>query len=190
MIDLKSFMDSKIINESLSQKLDELLAKKYLNGRKWSLLYQGSRDGFGASDFHSHCDNTPNTLTIVKSTSVNIFGGFTRSEWKSTISWEYDKKAFVFTLVNNENKPMLFEQRSDGIYQNSTTSFKEHGPEFGEGHDIFIADDSNLGKTYTHPDYQYGSEKAKTILAGSHFFQIQEIEVFRIQQLYKEFTVI
>ena len=197
MIDLKSFMDSKIINESLSPKLDGLLTKKYLNGRKWSLLYQGSRDGFGASDFHSHCDNKPNTLTIVKSRNGNIFGGFTRAEWKSTISWEYDKKAFVFSLVNKENKPMLFEQRSDGIYQNSTTSFKEHGPEFAEGHDIFIADDSNsntrsfsnLGKTYTHPDYQYGSEKAKTILAGSHFFQVQEIEVFRIQQLYKEFTV-
>ena len=109
---------------------------------------------------------------------------------QTTISWEYDKKAFVFSLVNKENKPMLFEQKSDGLSKNSTTSFKEHGPEFGEGHDIFIADDSNLntrsfsnlGKTYTHPEYPYDSIRAQTILAVSHNFQVQEIEVFQMQQ--------
>ena len=33
---------------------------------KWSLLYRGSRDGFGAADFHSKCDSHKNTLTILK----------------------------------------------------------------------------------------------------------------------------
>jgi hypothetical protein len=45
---------------------------------KWSLLYRGSRDGFGAVDFHSKCDGHSNTLTIIKAAeSSYIFGGYT-----------------------------------------------------------------------------------------------------------------
>jgi hypothetical protein len=72
----------------LSQKLEELLEKKDLNCQKWSLLYRGSRDGFRASNFHSHCDNKPITLTIIKSTSGNIFGGFTSAHWNQDDSWQ------------------------------------------------------------------------------------------------------
>ncbi len=44
---------------------------------KWSLLYRGTRDGFGAKDFHSRCDGHSNTLTILKAKqSEFIFGGF------------------------------------------------------------------------------------------------------------------
>ena len=32
----------------------------------WSLLYRGTRDGFGSDDFHSKCDDHSNTLTILK----------------------------------------------------------------------------------------------------------------------------
>ena len=166
------------------------MKKKDLNGRKWSLLYQGSRDGFRASDFHSHCDGKPNTLIIVKSENGNIFGGFTNIQWKSsaTGSWQEDKSAFIFSLVNKENKSLLFEHMSSGI--NSIGSYTIHGPIFGAGNDIFISDSSNLntssysnlGHIYTHPDYEYGSAKAITILAGSYYFQVQEIEVFQIQQ--------
>ena len=65
MIDLRFFDSRIIIEESLSQKLEELLKKKDMNGRKWSLLYQGSRDGFLAYDFHSRCDSKPNTLKLL-----------------------------------------------------------------------------------------------------------------------------
>ena len=170
------------------RKLEELLKKKDLNDRKWTLLYQGSRDGFLASNFHSRCDTKPNTLIIVKSTSGNIFGGFTSAQWKSTGSYEYDSKAFIFSLVNKENRPLLFEQTSnDG---SSIGSFKIYGPIFGIGNDIIIYDSSNmntasissLGKTYIHPEYPYGSVRARTILAGSFNFKVQEIEVFQMEQ--------
>ena len=72
-------MASRIINQSFAEDLFELLQKKELNGKKLSLLYRGSRDGFEASDFHSHCGGKPNTFTIVRSKSGNIFGGFTRA---------------------------------------------------------------------------------------------------------------
>ena len=59
------------------------------------------------------------------------------------------------------------------------------GPTFGWS-DIYVASDSNsnqrsyshFGNTYKHADYQYGTEKAKSILGGSYNFKTVEIEVF------------
>ena len=50
---------------------------------KWTLLYRGTRDGFGADVFHSKCDDHPNTLTLLKAKESSfIFGGFTSVNWK------------------------------------------------------------------------------------------------------------
>ena len=73
---------------------------------------------------------------------------------------------------------------SGAIYCNSS-----YGPSFGEsitGDDILIHSDSNTNKSslcnfsssYKHADYQYETEKARSILAGSYNFQTLEIEVF------------
>ena len=182
-------MESIIIKESLSQNLDVLLKKKDLNDRKWSLLYRGSRDGFRASDFHSNCDHKPNTLTIVKSIIGNIFGGFTIAQWSSPVNatWQFDNKAFIFSLVNKENRPLIFEHTSNVNKKYSICSMNNRGPIFGN--DLLISDNSNsntnsfsnLGYTYTHPEYSFESERAKTILAGTFYFQVQEIEVFQMQ---------
>ncbi len=61
-----------------------------------------------------------------------------------------------------------------------------YGPMFGGGHDILITSGSNANQTsysnfgshYKHADYQFQTEKANSILAGSHNFQTLEIEVF------------
>jgi hypothetical protein len=52
-------------------------------GKQFSLLWRGSRDGFRARNFHSRCDGHANTLTLIKDTEGNIFGGFTPVEWES-----------------------------------------------------------------------------------------------------------
>jgi hypothetical protein len=36
-----------------------------------------------------------------------------------------------------------------------------------------------LGHAYSHPQYAYGTNEAETFLAGSHFFQLDEIEVYQ-----------
>ena len=41
------------------------------------LIYQATSDGFQASNFHAKADGIANTLTIVKTTNENIFGGYT-----------------------------------------------------------------------------------------------------------------
>jgi hypothetical protein len=151
-------------------------------------LYRGTRDGFGAKDFHSKCDGHSNTLTILKAKESSfIFGGFTTVDWESCPwpgKYKSDPNAFIFSLTNKDNKPLKMkvnqERHHEAICCNSSL-----GPTFGSGHDIRIANNanstmySNLGLTYKHPQYSYFTYQAETFLAGSIKFQLDEIEVYQ-----------
>jgi hypothetical protein len=53
------------------------------SGKRFTLLWRGSGDGFGGSKFHHRCDGHAPTLTLIQDTKGNIFGGFTPVEWES-----------------------------------------------------------------------------------------------------------
>jgi hypothetical protein len=46
-------------------------------------IYDASRNGWAAEDFHNCCDEKGWTLTIVETTKGFIFGGFTTAEWQT-----------------------------------------------------------------------------------------------------------
>jgi len=50
-------------------------------------------------------------FTIIKSINGNIFGGLVEKAWDSTDKY-VDPKAFIFSLVNKENKPFKFMSTS------------------------------------------------------------------------------
>jgi hypothetical protein len=52
-------------------------------GKRFEILWRGSRDGFKAKEFHVRCDGHVNTLTVILDTNGNIFGGFTPLKWES-----------------------------------------------------------------------------------------------------------
>jgi hypothetical protein len=52
-------------------------------GKRFMLLWRGSRDGFGRRHFHRRCDGHANTFLLILDTAGNIFGGFTPVEWQS-----------------------------------------------------------------------------------------------------------
>ena len=148
--------------------------------QKWRLIYRASQDGFEAAKFHEKCDDKPNTFILIKSENEYVFGGYTEQSWDG-IGYKADSNAFIFSLVNLKNKPLKMKwSQNRGIY-----CFKTCGPTFGVG-DIAITDQSNtgtvnwsnLGHSYSHPEYAYGSIKAQSFLAGSHKFQVSEIEVY------------
>jgi hypothetical protein len=152
---------------------------------KWSLLYRGTRDGFGSHVFHSKCDGHSNTLTIFKAAeSSYIFGGFTTVRWTSYGECESDPKAFIFSLTNKDNKPLKMKIHSND-YDEAIYCGSSFGPLFGG--DIDLVNNANtrkdsvsyLGHTYSHPQYAYETIEAETFLAGSHYFQLDEIEVFQ-----------
>jgi hypothetical protein len=100
--------------------------------------------GFAANDFHSKCDGHANTLTILKaSESSFIFGGFTTIAWNSSIQRKSDPNAFLFSLINKDNKPLKIRidpnKHIDAIVGNPS-----YGPIFGwGGNDIQIVSNSN-----------------------------------------------
>jgi len=160
--------------------------------QKWELKYRASRDGFKETDFHAKCDGVPNTLTVIKSTHGNIFGGFTEKPWTSDDCVVSDPKAYIFSLVNQENKPFKSVCSNRGAIR----CHSRYGPTFVDQNftifryylnfTIWIKSDSNsnedsssnFGLRFEHPDYVKGTKRANTILAGSNKFRTLEIEVF------------
>ena len=158
-----------------------------LNDR-FKLIYRGSLHGFGANHFHSKCDGHANTLTILRASGTSfIFGAFTTATWESPYydQFKLDPKSFLFSLVNEENRPLKIKinpkKRQYAIYCHS-----ERGPVFGDG-DIFITSNANLtyesysclGSSYQHPQYDHGTNEAYSFLTGSSHFQLSEIEVYQ-----------
>jgi len=185
---LNSF-DSQIIKGE--QQWSELINLcEFSPNDKWSLLYRGTRDGFGAKDFHSKCDGHSNTLTILKAKqSSYIFGGFNGADWDLLYpkgKYKLDPDAFLFSLTNRDSQPIKMKINPNE-HRHAIYSQNRCGPTFGFGHDINIADNANttwdsysdLGKSYLHPQYAYQTNKAQDFLAGSFQFQLDEIEVYQ-----------
>jgi hypothetical protein len=170
-------------------------------GKRFTLLWRGSRDGFRARDFHSRCDGHAPTLTLIRDTKRNIFGGFTPVEWEprhwngkyvhgSDNRYKADPslKSFLFTLKNPHNLParkfaLRAEKKDRAIFCDSS-----EGPVFGgdicEHADLAVSDRCNfntdnascLGIAYANDTGLDG----KTVLTGLTHFTVDEVEVFSI----------
>jgi hypothetical protein len=81
-------------------------------GKRFALLWLGSRDGFGGHDFHRCCDGRAPTLTLIEDTEGDSFEGFTPVKWESQ-QWnrkhepkdnrykaDSSLKSFLFLLKN------------------------------------------------------------------------------------------
>ncbi len=159
------------------------------------LLYRATRDGFNASSFHRKCDSVSKTITIIKTDSNYVFGGFTSAYWNSIDDWVSDEKAFLFSLrrngvSNNEKFNLKFDswQSSYAVYASQYA-----GPSFGGGNDIYICDNSNIqSSSYSYFCTSYECSSActnsrdswscgRSYLAGSYDgWLTTEIEVFEI----------
>ena len=190
-IELRQYSDFNLFKSQIlkgeQQCLELIDLCEFSSNDKWSLLYRGTRDGFGSDEFHSKCDGHSNTLTLLKAKGSGfIFGGFTCVNWTSSSGFKSDLNAFLFSLTNNVNRPLKMkvdpDEHDEAIYCNS-----RYGPTFGGGNDIRIAKNanttmdsfSNLGFAYEHPQYAHGTDEAQSFLAGSYRFQLDEIEVYQ-----------
>lgn len=182
--------ESILLNDEKRNDLETLLKSKNLGSKKWRLLYRGSRDGFRATDFHAKCDGKANTLTVVKDTKKNIFGGFTCAQWDQSSRFKVDTNAFIFSLVNSLQRPLVFDHVTNGNYsKHSIDCYSTHGPAFGGGHDLHISDNSNsntnsyteLGFSYVNPAFESDINpwKLHTFFTGSRNFQVADFEVFQ-----------
>jgi hypothetical protein len=161
--------------------------------RHFTLLWRGSKDGFLAQDFHSHCDGHVNTITLIQDVDKNIFGGYTPVEWESRTRnsfcdesncWKADLscKSFLFALRTSRDHypkkfPLISKQSTQAILCD-----RSHGPCF---HGLEIVDrcnntsSNNISKyssSYSNDDLNGGS----LLLLDNPDFIVMEIEVFEI----------
>jgi hypothetical protein len=138
------------------------------------LLYRGTRDGFSSADFHRHCDRQGGTLTLIRSHTGAVFGGYTRIPWDSKSGHKTDKFS-----VHSE-KPARYD--TDAV----STQFSAHGI---MGHRLVGTIPTlrtSASETSGHC-YQFGNTyqnnpglPGKTFLTGVSEFLVAEIEVFLI----------
>jgi hypothetical protein len=193
LIEYFSLNGSKILSTK-QEYVDDLIriCEFPSDANKWSLLYRGTKDGFCADDFHVKCDGKSSTLTIIKVKGSDfIFGGYTEAEWQSFGRDKSDPNAFIFSLINKDNKSckMNVTDPNRAIYCSSRRgpifggSILKQGKEWLCG-DIRVDDNGNvsvsaLGDAYKHPSYFFGTKEASSFLAGTQRFQIEEIEVYQ-----------
>lgn len=111
--------------------------------------------------FHSCCDNKGETITVIRSTSGHIFGGYTSKSWTSSGKYVSDPNSFLFTLVNSNNIPPtkypvqsddenVFDNSQGHIYHHSRflqiniILMRSYGPTFGTGHDMQVDLSGNI----------------------------------------------
>jgi hypothetical protein len=163
--------------------------------KQFTLLWRGSRDGFGTRDFHRRCDGHANTLTVILDTDGNIFGGFNPLEWESRIAkseydwsnlWKADPslKSFLFTLKNPHNFPARRFALKAEMKNKAVSCDSWCGPDFfdisvsnycNENTDSTTAD---FGGSYTNDTGRDGS----TFFTGCENFEVKEIEIFEITE--------
>ena len=165
------YFDSTILTKNNQFDLLQLCD---FNGKDFKLLYRATRDGFSAQSFHSKCDNIPNTLTVVKTTNNNIFGGYTEQTWDGECIYKNDPNAFLFSLVNPSSKS---EKGKVIEPQYAICCGSNYGPIFGRGYDLSIVSYSNINqKSYlNNRSYQLNN-----YLDDSDYFQTIEIEIFHV----------
>ena len=175
------FDPSSILTSASKKHLIELC--QFPVEQKWRLCYRASLHGFSSRDFHAKCDGIRQTLTIVRTTRSFIFGGYAEEAWSQSGEYIHDDKAFVFSLVNRSNRPIMIRCSAPDC---AFTSHSNAGPTFGEGHAFYISDNSNnnetkllsctnLGLSYKHPDFTYNSHEAKTVSMNNLILNIQVI---------------
>jgi hypothetical protein len=182
-----------IISGILTQKHIEKIAKfcEFTATQKWNLIYRGSRDGFKSENFHSKCDGVSNTITIVKSSNSNIFGAYCKLAWTTEGGYKQDKNIILFSLENDIGKPARLPT---SFYQYIFCD-KDFGPCFGKPGDeysnpagFYIASIANENLLSYSKKVELESHKIQNeretyysfYLAGSHYFKVNEVEVFQI----------
>jgi hypothetical protein len=87
--------------------------------------------------------------------------------------------AFLFSLVNGDNKPVKLEIKQPSY---AIQSHPSSGPIFGAGADLFISSECNINKdSYSNLLHSYGNplEISAHLFTGSYSFQVEDYEVFK-----------
>ena len=79
----------------------EFISESLNNPKRFQLLYRASEDGFGAKEFHKHCDNISDTFVLIRTEFGRTIAGYTHYKWNHVKNgWIHDssRKSFLLQL--------------------------------------------------------------------------------------------
>lgn len=155
---------------------DILLLVTISQGSIPHLIYRASEYNFDSYTLHQLKKNKiGNFCVLVRSKSQNIFGGCLGKEVR------HPKISFLFSL-DKQTKHFIFQNEDHNTFSNSSV-----GPTLGNGFNLHLSNNCNknsesytdLGNTYELPNgIIYQENEARSYLAGSYHFEVEEYEVF------------
>ena len=170
-------IESRIINKNEDYNLiNNKLKEIYNSNIKYELLYRASKDGSFGKFFKKKCSKIRKTLIVVETKKNKKFGGFTEAVWNDSGKNYKDEKTFCFSF--NENQIYTIKKYADSI-----SCQNDFGPIFCNMFAISdkFASDGGYAKSLDLEELYYNGVKKDYELTGEEFFQIQELEAFKIQ---------
>jgi hypothetical protein len=187
---LPNALDSLVLREGDRnwEKRLQFLRESFGRPVRLALMFRASEHGFSAKAFHAHCDDTEDTLTLVRTEFGRTLAGYSHYTWNA-VSKDYvqdeGRRAFLLS----------FDQQEKYVPQGGWCLIYCHpsyGPAFG-GFDLGIAGGCNAN-SYSHAYFpstynREGSSKIKnsqqsyTDFCGAPSgcsFRVLEYKVFRV----------
>ena len=174
---IKKINDKLFKNKIFESKIDidEELVKQWLNNRKFkaNLIFRKTEDGSKSDDFHRKCDNQGITISFIETTNGYKFGGYTELQWEKKYCPKKDNKTFIFSFNNKEK--YIARNNEDSIY-----CYTSYALWFGNGSnpDFIIRSNLDYGECYN--EYNNTFIIGRKLTNGEQFFDIKELEVFKI----------
>ena len=110
--------------------LNTIVEGTFLQDKPLECVYQATRDGWSALDFHEAVDERGSAVVVVQTFLGNkVFGGHNPAGWRSTDDYVLSSAAFLWCLGSNNNKVVKFPILNSGnaaIFDYATS-----GPNFG-----------------------------------------------------------
>jgi len=106
-----------------------LLADTYIAGRRLSLAYKASVNGWSAYDFHNRCDDKGPCVVYATTDDGYSFGAFNPLGWQSDDDYKSSPKAFLFFCPPQGGNPQRLEKI--GGPEAALFDYARSGPHFG-----------------------------------------------------------
>jgi hypothetical protein len=190
------------VSDDIRYEFIAKLATEWLpdTGKRFELLYRGSRDGMTPAAFHEKCDGKGPTLVLVAGQSegkpVCVFGGYAGKSWErgseiGRAKFIDARDSFLFTVLNPPGDGIV-KMGVDGWSRYERRSILCHagwGPGFGGG---FIVGNSTSSPTAVFDDWSccWPAEsdgafsnilaRGRKTFTGAKNFRPLEIEVWSV----------
>jgi hypothetical protein len=182
----------------------QLLRESFGRPARLALLFRASEHNFSAKAFHAHCDNTEDTLTLVRTEFGRALAGYSHYTWNAVSSGSYvqDEGPQAFLLSLDQQEKYVPQRRQQLIYCSPSYGPTFGPPIFGEptfgppifrgGFDLYIADGCNANRdscaNFPHTYNREGdkikrNQQSYTDFCGApsgKYFRVLEYEVFRV----------